>query len=102
MHPIQVTDGQCLMDIAIQEYGSVEALFDLAKDNGLEVDDDITAGQVLQIRDTLPDTADPDIVEYFTKMGFKVNSGAMVEIIEVLATNDNEIISDNNDNGLEI
>jgi hypothetical protein len=97
-----VTKGQCLMDVAVQRYGSVEAQFDLCKDNNLEVDDDITPGQILQIRDVLPDTADQDVVDYFTTNGFRVNSGADLTITELLADNDNEILTDNDNGGLEV
>jgi hypothetical protein len=98
MIPYTVRAGQCLLDVAIQNYGSMEALFVLAKDNGLEVDDDIAAGQLLQIRETLPDTADPDIVAYYQLNGTRVNSGADVMVTVVIADNDGNIIT-NNDNG---
>jgi hypothetical protein len=102
MATTQVSSGQCLIDVAIQEYGSIEALFDLAKDNNLEVDDDLIPGQVLQIRDTLPDTADPDLVDYFARKSIRVNSGAVVAITEILATNDDEAITTNDNEGLTL
>lgn len=91
-----VSKGQCMIDIAIQAYGDIATLFDLAKDNNLEVDDDLTPGQVLQIRDTLPDTANPDLAAYFTRNGIIVNSGATLTLNEVLATNDGNGIGTNN------
>ncbi len=70
-----VRPGQSLIDVAIQVYGSLEAMFDLCLDNQLEMDDDLATGQELLIRDVLPDTADADIVAYYQKKGIIVNSG---------------------------
>jgi hypothetical protein len=91
-----------MLDIAIQEYGSMGALFDLAKDNGLEVDDDLSPGQILQIRDVLPDTADPEMVAYYDTQGIIVNSGAVLDVTEVLATNDDEAIITNDNEGITL
>lgn len=44
-------DGQTLSDIAIQEYGSLEAVMELARVNGMSVTEVPSAGRVL----TLPD-----------------------------------------------
>ena len=44
---VTVINGQCLSDIAVQVYGSVESVFVLAKENGLSVTDLLTAGQQL-------------------------------------------------------
>lgn len=46
---MKVQDGQNLADIAIQEYGSLEALVDLAAENGISVTTDLKAGQELTI-----------------------------------------------------
>lgn len=46
---VTVRDGQTLADIAIQEYGSLEALPELARVNGLSVSQDIVTGRVLQL-----------------------------------------------------
>ena len=48
---VTVQDNQSLADIAIQEFGTIEALPDLARVNALSVSDVPTAGTVL----TLPD-----------------------------------------------
>jgi hypothetical protein len=81
--------GQTLIDIAIQEYGSLAAVFQLAKDNGLEVDADLVPGTVLMINDT-PTYSDPDLVNYFKRNGIKINQGQLNLDIEILSTNDNE------------
>lgn len=70
-----VRSGQSTLDIAIERYGTLEAFFDLLKDNGLESDEDPPIGSVLQIRDVLPDSADPDMVGYYTTKAIKVTSG---------------------------
>src|SRR6185437_998580 len=102
MGTVIANKGQCLIDIAIQEYGSIETLFDLAKDNGREVDDDLQPGQVLQKRDTPPDTADQDMMDFFNRKGIVVNSGASVAVTEILATNDDEAITTNDNEGITL
>ena len=44
---IEVKNRQCLVDIALQECGSVEAVFAIAERNGLAITDDLAVGQVL-------------------------------------------------------
>lgn len=46
---MKIQDGQNLADIAIQEYGSLEALVDLACENGISVTTDLKAGKELKI-----------------------------------------------------
>jgi len=101
---IKVQYGQSLMDIAVQQYGSAGALWDLAADNGHALDADVFAGDELVIRDSYPDTAIPIYADYLTGNSIKIVShqGGNLEHIEVLSTNDNEIITDNDQNGLEI
>lgn len=45
---VVVLDGQSLVDISIQVYGSAEGVFKLANENGLEVTDVLKPGQVLE------------------------------------------------------
>lgn len=44
---VTVLQGQSLVDIAMQVYGSAEGVFLLAKENGLSVTDEILPKQVL-------------------------------------------------------
>jgi len=44
---VTVMQGQSLVDIAMQVYGSAEGVFALAKENGLSVTDEVSPGQVL-------------------------------------------------------
>lgn len=46
---VVVKDGQTLMDIAVKEKGSVEAVFDIAALNGISVTEEIVAGTVLDL-----------------------------------------------------
>ena len=50
---VKVKDGQTLADIAIQEYGSLEAAMELAKANGLS--DIPTPGTELTLQDAVYD-----------------------------------------------
>ena len=46
---MKVQDGQNLADIAIQEYGSLDAIVDLANANGLSITANLDAGIELKI-----------------------------------------------------
>ena len=69
-----ITQGQSLADVAIQELGSVAALFDLADANGLAITDDLHAGQLL----TVPTSANgrPELASYFAARAYRVNTAA--------------------------
>ncbi len=69
-----VTEGQSLVDVAIQELGSVEALFDLADANGLAITDELTPGRVLVVPDSA--AAVPAVVSYFSARQQRINTGA--------------------------
>lgn len=44
---VTVVNNQCLADVAVQVYGSAEAVFTLANENNLSVTDLLIAGQQL-------------------------------------------------------
>lgn len=98
---IRVVYGQTLMDIAIQYYGDPRALVDLANNNGIAIDDEIFAGQPLQILNSA--NGIPVFSEYLieNKIAVVSGQGGDQEQVYLLATNDNEIITDN-DNAIEI
>ena len=73
MKKIKVLNNQSLFDIAIQEYGTVEAVFDLAMANGLGITDELNAGQELIVPES--DFVVPEIVEYYRKNGLHPVSG---------------------------
>lgn len=49
METVNVKPHQCLLDISMQEKGSIAALFDFAVANARSITDDFTAGESLQI-----------------------------------------------------
>lgn len=55
MRQVTVASGQTLADIAVQEYGTVEALPALAKANGLAMSQNIATGRVLDLPDVVLD-----------------------------------------------
>lgn len=65
---MKVIAHQNLLDIAVQELGSVEAVFELAVLNNKSVTSDLTAGEVLQ----LPEVVDADIANYFQSRERKI------------------------------
>ena len=80
MKKIIVCEGQNILDICIQEYGSVEALVQLAIDNDLRIDADLTAGQELVINsDHILNTR---LVDFFIKEGEKINTGSYEDVTD--------------------
>ena len=99
MRSILVEEGQNLIDIAVQELGSADGLKTICELNDLEYDEDLQAGQTLLLPDLDPDN---DIQTYFASEGIKVNSHIVSQDVEVLATNDDEVITDNDNNALQV
>lgn len=52
MKNIAVKDGQNLLDVALEQYGAVEALVFLLNDNELPLSPELQAGQQLRVDDT--------------------------------------------------
>ncbi len=67
-----ISAGQSLVDVALQELGSVEALFALADANGLAITDALRPGQALSIPDAA--VALPDVAAYFVQRGQRINT----------------------------
>ena len=99
---ITVQYGQTLMDIAIERYGSASSLIELANDNGLSPSDEITAGTQLLIRDAKPDSAITLFSDYLNQNGIVVMSRQTAEETSVLATNDDDLLTDNDNNGIHV
>lgn len=70
-----VLQGQSLLDIAVQTCGSVEAAFDLAVANNLDIDDKLIAGQELDA----VSTTDTQIVNYYKNRNIKPATSATGE-----------------------
>lgn len=67
-----ISDGQCLIDLAIQETGGLEGLFALAELNGIEIGGTLTAGQETQITPEI--ISNPAQVKYFADRGLRINA----------------------------
>ena len=73
MNNVKTYKDQSVFDIAIQEYGSIEGVFDLLKNNpGLEFDSDIESGTALNTSGTI---IDQSVVDYYKKNNIKPATG---------------------------
>jgi hypothetical protein len=74
---VTVNEGQSLMDLAIQEYGGIEGIFDLMEDNvlpGIQVK--MNVGQILKVyKEKASDSA---IKDFYTQRGVTVNTRGSV------------------------
>ncbi|MEO1053906.1 MAG: LysM domain-containing protein [Bacteroidota bacterium] len=73
MATIKVTEGQNIVDIALQFYGSVDALVQLAQDNNLSVSSTLVPGQEIFINEAEIDNF--QLVDFFGKNGIIVTTG---------------------------
>lgn len=74
MADTRISEGQSLLDVALQELGSVAAIFDQADAALLAITDALAAGQVLPVP-TSP-AAVPAVVGYYAARGHRVNTSA--------------------------
>ncbi|AWM31367.1 hypothetical protein [Hymenobacter nivis] len=81
-----ITAGQSLLDVAIQELGSVAALFDLADAAGLGITDALTPGQLLAVP-TSPAAA-PALAAYFADRAQRINTGGPIAPRQPITTHD--------------
>jgi len=65
-------NNQSLVDVALQEYGSIEGLVDIALRNGKSITSDLQVGEVLQIGEVIS----KDVAQYFKVNNLKVATGA--------------------------
>jgi hypothetical protein len=100
MRTIQVQGRQNIIDIAVQYYGTAASVIDLCQDNNLELDADLVPGSFLQIQDTYPDSANPDVADYIQGNNIVVVSLDELNEGDVLGTNDGNIIITNNGNNI--
>lgn len=63
MRRIAIRDNQNLLDIAIQEYGTVNNLIELARVNSISVTDVLVSGENLQITPSI--VSDENIKKYY-------------------------------------
>ncbi len=72
MSKVVVIQDQTLFDIAIQEYGSVEGVIQLAVDNDISITEVLSPGMALDIS---VEPIDVDIVSYYKAHGLKPATG---------------------------
>jgi hypothetical protein len=68
----KVMPGQTLLDLAMQQLGSIEAVFALALLNNMSITNDLTAGGVINYSLT---PYSPRILKVYTDNGYKPASG---------------------------
>lgn len=71
---IQVSAGQSLLDICLQELGSLDPLYELADANSLTISEPLRPGQLLQVPTSV--LSRPAVVAYFSQRRQRLNSGA--------------------------
>ena len=76
---MKALQGQSIFDIAVQELGSAEAVYDLAVLNGLSVTDVLEIGQEI----LLPAVSNKTIADYYSNKLIKPATGDNFEIIVV-------------------
>lgn len=80
MSNLQAYQHQSPFDLAIQEYGSIEGIFDLLAANpGLEFDSDIASGTVLKLEGEIVNQA---VVDYYENNNIKPATGNIEGLIE--------------------
>ncbi len=75
MKTVTVLNNQSLWDISVQEYGTVEAVFELAMANDMGVTDLLTAGQELLLPEVDKKIIKPEVVAYYRRNGLHPVSG---------------------------
>lgn len=71
--PVLVNNGQNLVDLAIQEMGSVEGYVAFLKGNGFDPLDDPAAGT--ELKALTADVVDAEVRDFYRAQGYKVNTG---------------------------
>lgn len=80
---IKASDRQTIIDLAVQELGSVEAAFVFALINDLALTDDTVPGQEFLLSDVNNET----LVNYYSQKNIKPTTG--------LSDDDNDIVEEN-------
>lgn len=72
---VTILQNQSLFDISLQEFGSVEGLFNLLLANpGMQIDSDIPSGTILKLDG---EVIRPEVVDYYIKNGIKPATGGL-------------------------
>lgn len=70
MMQIVVSEGQSLLDVCLQEAGTLDALFILAAANNLAITDTLAPGQILSLGGLAPN----EVARYFGARGVRINT----------------------------
>lgn len=70
---VKVYKDQNVVDLALQEYGSVEGLIKLSKRNDLDIDEDPAPGNIIKIETT--EVVMADVRTFYKNKNFKVSTG---------------------------
>lgn len=68
-----IQEGQNIFDIAIQEFGGLEFIFNLLDDNNFTINTYLNASQILNISNS--DLGNQDIKDYVKRNNYKINNG---------------------------
>ena len=82
MSQTRISEGQSLVDVAVQALGSVAALFDLADAQGLAITDALTAEQVAAVPASAH--AAPELAAFFASRAYRVNTGGGAQTLLTL------------------
>lgn len=74
---IRVMESQTLLDIALQEFGSIEAAFALAVLNGMSLTDELTAGDLLHRTSIF----NKKIVAYYSDKNIRPATGSIISTL---------------------
>lgn len=66
------SEGQNLVDVVIQECGSLEGIIGLAMSNGFSLDTELAPGQLLHSSTEME--ANPNVAGYFRNQGMRINT----------------------------
>lgn len=83
---VRVISGQSLSDIAVQEDGTVETVFEWAVVNGKSITDKLTPGEILIAPES--ELKNKDIAGYFAGVQKKVATGITAQNHELIVPDD--------------
>lgn len=80
MQEVKTYENQNMVDLALQEYGSVSAIIDLARDNEISIDADIEAGETYAIDETK--IVDLRMVKFLKSNNKPIVTGQYVQVAD--------------------
>ena len=86
MNSTTAIQSQSLLDLAVQEYGTPEAVVQLAFYNQLSVTDELVPGQVLELPDF--EGKNIDVADYFVKKAIVPATALTDEVFDIINNED--------------